>query len=141
MISDGTVTLQLYENRELDEMDLGEHLTTIRPIPSTCTISSCARNAPKFSYQMHFNATKRKEDGTPDDNWNKAIANTAFRQCFYKGLELSKFYARTNKINPLKCENDYYTMSGLCYTTEGTDYTTWSPRRWAWTARSMMARP
>ncbi len=49
---------------------------------------------------MHFNYQKNNEDGTPDDNWNKAIANTAFRQCFYKGLELTNWYARTNKINP-----------------------------------------
>ena len=60
---------------------------------------------------------------TADENWNKAIANKAFRQCFSKGLELSKFYARYNPINPLKCENDFFTMSGLCYTTDGTDYT------------------
>ena len=72
---------------------------------------------------MHFNYQKNNEDGTPDDNWNKAIANTAFRQCFYKGLNLTNYYARTNKINPLKCENDYYTMPGVCYNTQGQEYT------------------
>ena len=29
-------------------------------------------------------------DGTPDENWNKAIANKAFRQCFSKGMVLNK---------------------------------------------------
>ena len=43
---------------------------------------------------------RKNTDGTPDENWNKAIANKAFRQCFYKNLELSPFYARYNKINP-----------------------------------------
>ena len=126
MISDGTVTFQLYQNRELDEMDVGEStLTTIQADPnSEYNDQLCEKRPKKYSYQMHFNYQKNNEDGTPDDNWNKAIANTAFRQCFYKGLELTNWYARTNKINPLKCENDYYTMPGVCYNTKGEEYTT-----------------
>ena len=126
MISDGTVTFQLYQNRELDEMDVGEStLTTIQADPnSEYNQQLCEKRPKKFSYQMHFNYQKNNEDGTPDDNWNKAIANTAFRQCFYKGLNLTNYYARTNKINPLKCENDYYTMPGVCYNTQGQEYTT-----------------
>ena len=124
MISDGTVTFQLYQNRELDEMDVGEStLTTIQADPnSEYNDQLCEKRPKKYSYQMHFNYQKNNDDGTPDDNWNKAIANTAFRQCFYKGLELTNWYARTNKINPLKCENDYYTMKGVCYNSKGTDY-------------------
>ena len=93
MISDGTVTFQLYQNRELDEMDVGEStLTTIQADPnSEYNAQLCEKRPKKFSYQMHFNYQKNNEDGTPDDNWNKAIANTAFRQCFYKGLELTNF--------------------------------------------------
>ena len=126
MISDGTVTFQLYQNRELDEMDVGEStLTTIQADPnSEYNAQLCEKRPKKYSYQMHFNYQKNNEDGTPDDNWNKAIANTAFRQCFYKGLNLTNYYARTNKINPLKCENDYYTMPGVCYNTQGQEYTT-----------------
>ena len=126
MISDGTVTFQLYQNRELDEMDVGEStLTTIQADPSSeYNDQLCEKRPKKYSYQMHFNYQKNNEDGTPDDNWNKAIANTAFRQCFYKGLELTNWYARTNKINPLKCENDCYTMPGVCYNTKGQEYTT-----------------
>ena len=126
MISDGTVTFQLYQNRELDEMDVGEStLTTIQADPnSEYNAQLCEKRPKKYSYQMHFNYQKNNEDGTPDDNWNKAIANTAFRQCFYKGLELTNWYARTNKINPLKCENDYYTMPGVCYNTKGEEYST-----------------
>jgi len=126
MISDGTVTFQLYQNRELDEMDVGEStLTTIQADPnSEYNAQLCEKRPKKYSYQMHFNYQKNNEDGTPDDNWNKAIANTAFRQCFYKGLELTNWYARTNKINPLKCENDCYTMPGVCYNTQGQEYST-----------------
>ena len=125
MISDGTISLQLYENRELDEVDLGESsIATIQADPSNVFNQQlCEKRPKKFSYCFIFNYDKRKADGTADENWNKAIANKAFRQCFSKGLELSKFYARYNPINPLKCENDFFTMSGLCYTTDGTDYT------------------
>ena len=38
-------------------------------------------------------------------------------------MVLNKFFARYNPINPLKCENDFFTMKGLCYTSDGTDYT------------------
>ena len=125
MISDGTISLQLYENRELDEVDLGESsIATIQADPSNVfNQQMCEKRPKKFSYCFIFNYDKRKADGTADENWNKAIANKAFRQCFSKGLELSKFYSRYNPINPLKCENDFFTMSGLCYTTDGTDYT------------------
>ena len=126
MISDQAIAFQLYQNRELDEMDLNEStITTITSDPNNEYNSQlCEKRARPTAYAMHFNYQKNNADGTPDVNWNKAIANTAFRQCFYKGLELTNWYARTNKINPLKCENDCYTMPGVCYNTQGQEYST-----------------
>ena len=125
MISDGSISLQLYQNRELDEVDLGEsNITTIQSDPSNeYNQQLCEKRAKKFSYCFIFNYDKKNTDGTPDENWNKAIANKAFRQCFSKGMVLNKFFARYNPINPLKCENDFFTMKGLCYTSDSTDYT------------------
>ena len=125
MISDGSISLQLYQSRELDEVDLGEsNITTIQSDPSNeYNQQLCEKRAKKFSYCFIFNYDKKNTDGTPDENWNKAIANKAFRQCFSKGMMLNKFFARYNPINPLKCENDFFTMKGLCYTSDGTDYT------------------
>ena len=125
MISDGSISLQLYQNRELDEVDLGESsITTIQSDPSNeYNQQLCEKRAKKFSYCFIFNYDKKNTDGTPDENWNKAIANKAFRQCFSKGMVLNKFFARYNPINPLKCENDFFTMKGLCYASDGTDYT------------------
>ena len=125
MISDGSISLQLYQNRELDEVDLGEsNITTIQSDPSNeYNQQLCEKRAKKFSYCFIFNYDKKNTDGSPDENWNKAIANKAFRQCFSKGMVLNKFFARYNPINPLKCENDFFTMKGLCYTSDGTDYT------------------
>ena len=124
MISDQAIAFQLYQNRELDEMDLNEStITTITSDPNNEYNSQlCEKRARPSAYAMHFNYQKNNADGTPDVNWNKAIANTAFRQCFYRGLNLKAWFSRYNKINPLKCENDYYTMKGVCYNSKGTDY-------------------
>ena len=81
------------------------------------------RSAPRSTATRCTSTTSaRNEDGTPDDNWNKAIANTAFRQCFIKGLDLTRYFSRTNPINPLKCENDTYTMPGVCYNSDNVEY-------------------
>ena len=125
MLNDQTVGYQLYQNRELDEIDLVEStLTTIINNPDhEYADQLCEKRPKKYSYQFHFNFQKYNDDGTPDDNWNKAVANEAFRRCMLEGLDLTTYYARTNAINPLKCENDFYTMQGVCYNTSGKDYT------------------
>ena len=126
MIPDLSMGLQLYENGEVDNIDLTEsNLTTITSDPNNKHNKFlCEKRPTKFSFQMHLNFQRKDENGNLDENWNKAVANRAFRQCFYKGIDFTNYYARTNKINPLKCENDYYTMKGLCYNTQGVEYTT-----------------
>ena len=126
MISDLSIGLQLYESGEVDNIDLTEsNLTTITSDSNNeHNKFLCEKRPTKFSFQMHLNFQRKDENGNLDENWNKAVSNRAFRQCFYKGLNLINYYARTNKINPLKCENDYYTMPGVCYNTKGEEYTT-----------------
>lgn len=124
MLNDQTVGYQLYQNRELDEIDLVEStLTTIINDPNhEYADQLCEKRPKKYSYQLHFNFQKYNDDGTPDDNWNKAVANEAFRRCLLEGVDLTNFLARVNAINPLKCENLFYTMQGVCYNTQGVDY-------------------
>ena len=124
MLNDQTVGYQLYQNRELDEIDLVEStLTTIINDPNhEYADQLCEKRPKKYSYQFHFNFQKYNDDGTPDDNWNKAVANEAFRRCLLEGLDLTPYFARYNAINPLKCENLFYTMQGVCYNTQGVDY-------------------
>ena len=126
MISDLSIGLQLYESGEVDNIDLTEsNLTTITSDSNNAhNAFLCEKRPTKYSFQMHLNFQRKDENGNLDENWNKAVANYAFRQCFYKGLNLVNYYARTNKINPLKCENDFYTMPGVCYNTKGEEYTT-----------------
>ena len=117
---------QLYKAGELDHVSLDQ--ATLQAIYSE---SADAEYKPylvearptKYSYQMHLVYSKNKEDGTPDENWNLAVANENFRKSLYYGLDLTNYLARTNAINPLSCENYCYTGNGVAFTSDGTDYT------------------
>ena len=52
----------------------------------------------------------------------RAVANEAFRLSLLYGLDLTKFWARTNFINPASCENVAYTMTEMMYYPDGRDY-------------------
>lgn len=125
MVDSADVAFQLYQSGELDQVALTEsNLKTIYEDENNEYHDQLVENqATKYSYEIHFNYQKNNEDGTPDDNWNTAVANLAFRQAWYYGLDLTTYFGRTNSINPLKCENNAYTMKGLCYLSDGTEYT------------------
>ena len=125
MIESSEIGYQLYENGEVDHCGLTEsQLNTIAKDPNHKFYNYLVPATPnKYSYQIHFNYNKKNEDGTPDKNWNTAIANEAFRLSWYYGLNLSEYYKRFNAINPMSCENECFTMKGLVYTSDGTDYT------------------
>ena len=125
MVESHDVAYQMYQSGELDYVTLSEsNLKTIYDSPNNPYHDQLVEKRPTlFSYQFHLNYNKYKEDGTPDTNWNKAIANKAFRLAWYYGLDLTEYYKRTNGITPLKCENNAYTMQGLVHLSDGTDYT------------------
>ena len=125
MVESNDVAFQLYQSRELDYVDLTEsNLKTISQDKNHEFYPYLVEKpADKYSYQIHFNFDKKKEDGSADTNWNTAIANEAFRLSWYYGLDLSEYYKRFNTINPMSCENECFTMKGLVYTSDGTDYT------------------
>ena len=125
IVDDVTVGYSLYEAGEIDHIDLGEaNLRTIYEDESNPYHDQLVEKMPKkYSYQMHFNYAKNNEDGTEDENWNKAVSNEAFRQAIYYGLDFTTYMERTNFINPMHCENNAYTMKGLLYFSDGTDYT------------------
>ena len=125
MVESNDVAFQLYQNGEIDEVSLSEsNISTIRNNENDPFYNYMVEKMPtKYSWQIHFNFDKMNEDGTPDTNWNLAVANEAFRLSWYYGLDLSEYYKRFNTINPMSCENNYFTMKGLVYTSDGTDYT------------------
>ncbi len=125
MVESGDVAFQLYDTGEIDYVPLTEaNVKTISEnenhkfhdyiIPD---VSS------KFSYQIHFNYDKKLPDGSPDVNWNKAVANEAFRRAIYYGVDLTDYNKRTNMLDPYSCQNNFYTMKGLVYKSDGTEYT------------------
>ena len=124
MVESNDVAYQLYESGEIDYVQLGEsRINTIAKDPNNALYNYLVPDVPSNSYQMQLNYNKKNEDGTPDTNWNTAIANEAFRLSWWYGLDLSNYYKRTNAIDPMSCENNFFTMKGLVYTSDGTEYT------------------
>ncbi len=120
------VMYQLFDNGEIDYVTLSEsNLHTITSDPNHKFADNIVDDIPsKYSYQFHWNYNKNDEDtNVVDVNWNTAIANKAFRLSLYYGIDLTEYYKRTNALDPLKCENNFYTMTGLCHTSDGRDYT------------------
>ena len=125
MVESNDVAFQLYQTGDVDYVQLGEaQVNTIAKDANNEFHDYLVPDVPShFSYQMQFNYNKNKEDGTPDTNWNTAVANEAFRLSWYYGIDFTNYWKRVNAINPMSCENNFYTMKGLVYTSDGTDYT------------------
>ena len=124
IIPDTTTGYQLYENGEIDHIDLSE--ASLREIYDDANHKFhdqlVEKRPRKYSYQMHLNFDKHFEDTSADTNWNTAVANENFRKALYYGLDLEPYWSRTNFIEPYHCENLAYTMKGLLYFSDGTDY-------------------
>ena len=127
MVESPSVAFQLFKNGEIDHVSLDQ--ATLQGIYNETTDAEYKNNLvqarpTKYSYQIHLVYSKNLEDGeTPDTNWNTAIANENFRKSLYYGLDLTNYFARTNAINPLSCQNFCYTGNGVSFTSDGTDYT------------------
>lgn len=127
MVDSASVAFQLFKNGEIDHVSLDQ--ATLQGIYGGTSDTEYKPNLvqarpTKYSYQIHLVYSKNLEDGeTPDENWNKAVANENFRKSLYYGLDLTNYFARTNAINPLSCQNFCYTGNGVAFTSDGTDYT------------------
>ena len=125
MVESKDIAFQLYQAGEVDYVSLGEsRVNTIAKNPDDEFHDYLIPDVPmKYCYQFQLNYNKNNEDGSKDVNWNTAVANEAFRLSWYYGLDFKEYYKRTNAIDPMVCENNFYTMKGLVYTSDGTDYT------------------
>ena len=124
MVESWDTAYQLYQTGDVDYVKLTESM--IKPIsenPDHELYQYMVPDKPStMSYQFHWNYAKNKEDGTPDTNWNTAIANEAFRKSIYYGLNLYDYFGRFNAVEPLQCENSSYTCRNLARTSDGVDY-------------------
>lgn len=125
IVDDTVVGYQLYDAGEIDEIELAEApASTILSDPNHQYYNNVVEATPKkYSYVYHICFDRYNIDGTPDENWNKAVSNTKFRQCLLYGLNFYNMFERVNQKDPLVCENNCYTMKGLCAFSDGRDYT------------------
>ncbi|MDO5436323.1 MAG: ABC transporter substrate-binding protein, partial [Clostridia bacterium] len=127
MVESAATAYQLFKAGQLDHVSLDQ--ATLQDIYDEAQDAEFKANLvesrpTKYSYQFHLVYAKNLEDGaTPDVNWNTAVANENFRKSLYYGLDLTNYFARTNAINPLSCQNFCYTGNGVAFTSDGTDYT------------------
>ena len=115
---------ELYDAGQLDRVALSQSaLSTIYNNPDNEQYPYLVEARPtKYSYQFHLSYDVWEEDGTPDTNWNTAVANEAFRLSWYYGLELTPYLERTNFIHPYVCANYGYTGLGVAVNSKGVDY-------------------
>lgn len=125
MVESTDVAYQLYQTGELDRIALTQsNLQTIYNDESNVYHNYLTEYRPtKYAWSVHFVYDKKLEDGTPDYNWNTAVANTAFRLAWYYGIDWTNYLKRTNAINPLSCNSYTYTARGVATDSKGTDYT------------------
>ena len=69
-----------------------------------------------------FNYGKKFEDGTPDTNWNTAVANEAFRKSLYYGLDFKEFWSLYDFINPESNRIETFVTRDVVTYSDGTDY-------------------
>ncbi len=125
MVESTDVAYEMFDAGELDYIELpASKLKTIYDDPNHKYHNNLVEARPtKYSYQIHLVYDKKNEDGTPDTNWNTAVANENFRLALYYGLDATNYLARTNDINPLSCQNFCYTANAVAVNSAGVDYT------------------
>lgn len=125
IVDSADVAFQLYQTGELDYVKLNE--STLKTISESADSpykdQIVETRMEKYGYNMVLNYDKHNADGSADTNWNKAVANLAFRKSLYYGLEMTPYYARSNAINPLSQEINTFTAKGAVKLTDGSDYT------------------
>lgn len=124
MVEDITVAFNMFETGELDYVELNEsQISTIAGSESNQWHDYLVPTLPtKYSYNWHWNYAKNNEDGTPDTNWNLAVANENFRQSILWGLDQVAYLSRINTLDPIPCANYGYTMPGLVVDSQGVEY-------------------
>ncbi len=72
---------------------------------------------------LAFNYDKKNQDDTPDEDWNKAVANEAFRKCFYYGCDFTNLLTYSDVLDPMAQLITTINPYGAVKFSDGTDYT------------------
>ena len=124
VVESGLVDDQLWETGEVDYTDVSEAtLSTIMSDPNNKWNDYLVESRLEpYATNLLFNYNKMNEDGTPDTNWNTAVANEAFRKSIYWGLDLTNIWYAGNPINPLNLESLGFTCKDFVFFENGDDY-------------------
>lgn len=116
---------ELFLNGEVDQATLGaDSVLAIYNDPDNEYRDRLVETRPtKYSYEIHFCYAKNNADGTPDTNWNRAVANESFRKALYYGMDMTDYLADNNPIHPLSGENYTSVAPGTIVNSVGVDYT------------------
>ena len=125
MVADTETDDTLFMNGEIDRCTVSE--SNLRLIYNDANHAFHdklveVRDSP-FAYQIHFNYNKWLADGTPDNDWNKAVNNEAFRKAVRYGVNLEAYWARFNFINPTSGALETFTAAEVAKFSDGRDYT------------------
>lgn len=125
MVADTETDDQLFMTGEIDRCTVSE--SNLRLIYNDASHEFHdnlveVRDSP-FAYQIHFNFNKLDADGNPDDNWNKAVNNEAFRKAIRYGVNLEAYWSRFNFINPESGILETFTGAETAVFSDGRDYT------------------
>lgn len=125
-VESSAVALQLYKTGESDQVELYDsQVRTIENDPDGPYYSKLTEALPdKYIYPILFNYYKFNEDGTEDENWNRAAANENFRLSWYYGFDYMSLLKVYNYLDPLATEVQTITPENLCRKSDGTDYRT-----------------
>ena len=124
VVESALVDDQLWETGEVDYTDVSEStLSTIMSDPNNKWNDYLVESRLEpYATNLLFNYNKMNEDGTPDTNWNTAVANEAFRKSIYWGLDLTNIWYSGNPINPLNLESLGFTCKDFVFFENGDDY-------------------
>lgn len=124
------IAWELFQQGEINNLTVGVNpsnatLNLIKNDPSNEYYDYLAKKPDTgVSWFIAFNYAKKTADGSPDTQWNTAVANENFRKAFYYGMDLYDYFATAwDSLDPESCARGTMTVYGLAKLSDGTDYT------------------
>lgn len=125
IVESNDIAYQLYQNGEIDDVELSSAVAISIANDPTSPYHDylCQEPDRGLVFGIWFNYARNNYDDTPDTNWNTAVANEAFRKCFYY-LDYTNYLASNDPINPLSVQTFTVSCANLASFDDGTDYST-----------------
>ena len=124
MVQDNLTDDEMFMNGEVDRCDLSEsRLRLIYDNENDPNRGNLVQPRGVVGHsQILINYYKNNLDGTPDVNWNTAIANENFRQAIYWGWNTRDIWSYYNYIDPDSMRTENFTTEAIGKFSDGTDY-------------------